>query len=118
MTDPLSMSSVDNVVLTEGIKFLYGQAGEVLKRWRERRRADGAQGEDARLRPPEGLLDSPVEQTEPRDDDADRLEVDLYQARRLLADYADGIEVPSRDDHLVIEQADALRRLLEACGVP
>jgi hypothetical protein len=42
------------------------------------------------------------------------VENELREIRRLLADYADGIEVPKPGDHLVAEQADALRRLLEA----
>lgn len=114
MADPFSAAALGGVVLTEGIKFLYRQAGEVLKRWRERREADGTNVEDARLRPPEGLLEGTVEQVEPQDDHADRLEEELRQARRLLADYAEGIEIPKPGDHLVAEQADALRRLLEA----
>ena len=35
MADPLTLAAVGAVALTEGIKFLYGQAGETLKRWRE-----------------------------------------------------------------------------------
>ena len=39
MVDPLTLSTIGAVALTEGIKFLYEQAGEVLKRWRERKDA-------------------------------------------------------------------------------
>ena len=39
MADPFTLGAVGAVVLTEGIKFLYGQAGEALKRWRERKAA-------------------------------------------------------------------------------
>ena len=114
MADPFSAAALGGVVLTEGIKFLYKQAGEVLARWRQRRDKGGTDVQDARLRPPEGLLDGTVEPVEPRDDYAERLEDDLREARKLLSDYADGIEVPKPGDHLVTEQADALRRLLEA----
>ena len=38
MSEPLTLTGVGVVVLTEGIKFLYAQAGESLKRWRERNR--------------------------------------------------------------------------------
>ena len=102
------------MVLTEGIKFLYQQAGEVLARWRQRRDKDGTDVQDARLRPPVDLLDGTVEPVEPRDEYAERLEEDLREARKLLADYADGVEVPQPGDRFVTEQADALRRLLEA----
>jgi len=39
MSDPdtLSAAVIGSAALTEGIKFLYRQAGEILKRWRERR---------------------------------------------------------------------------------
>jgi len=114
MADPFSAAALGGVVLTEGIKFLYRQAGEVLKRWRERRDTGGAHAELATLQPPERLLEGTVQPVEPRDDQAERLEQELREARRLLADYAEGIETPKPGDHLVAEQADALRRLLEA----
>ena len=37
MVDPLTLSAIGVVAITDGIKFLYGQAGEILKRWRERK---------------------------------------------------------------------------------
>jgi hypothetical protein len=113
MADPFSAAALGGLVLTEGIKFLYQQAGEVLKRWRERREQGGAHIERATLRPPEGLLQGTVEPVEPQDDQAERLEQELRETRRLLADYAEGIAVPKPGDDLVAEQADALRRLLE-----
>ena len=39
VADPFTLAAVGAVAITEGIKFLYGQAGEVLKRWRERKAA-------------------------------------------------------------------------------
>ena len=114
MADPFSAAALGAVVLTEGIKFLYQQAGEVLKRWRQRRDQAATEVHAATLRPPEGLLEGSVEPVEPRDDQADRLAEDLRQARQLLADYADGIETPRPGDHLLVEQVDALRQLLEA----
>ena len=48
MVDPLSLSAIGAVALTEGIKFLYEQAGEVLKRWRDRKDA-GAKAAPAQL---------------------------------------------------------------------
>lgn len=114
MTDPFSPAAWGGVVLTEGIKFLYQQAGEVLKRWRERRERGTASARQATLRPPDGLLEGTVAPVEPRDDQAAFLERELRETRRLLADYAEGIEVPEPGDRVVTEQADALRRLLEA----
>lgn len=114
MADPFSAAAVGGLVLAEGIKFLYEQAGEVLRRWRERREQDGGTVREARLHPPEGLLEGTVERVQPRDDAAERLAGELRQSRQLLADYADGIETPRPGDELLVEQVDALRRLLEA----
>jgi hypothetical protein len=114
VTDPFSAGTLGGVVLTEGIKFLYQQAGEVLKRWRERRESGGAETERALLRPPKGLLQGTVQAVGPRDDQANALEEELRKMRRLLGDYAEGIEALSPGDQLVAQQTDALRRLLEA----
>jgi hypothetical protein len=54
--DPLSTLSV--AAVTEGVKFLYGQAGEFLSAWRRRR-----QDKDA---PPPRALDAPDGVTVPR----------------------------------------------------
>ena len=43
VSDPLTLAAVGAVALTEGIKFLYGQAGEALKRWRARQQAASAE---------------------------------------------------------------------------
>jgi hypothetical protein len=114
VADPFSSAALGGVVLTEGIKFLYQQAGEVLKRWREQRERGTALAEHATLHPPDGLFEGTVAPVEPRDDQAQHLEQELRETRRLLADYAEGIEVPKPGDRLVAEQVDALRRLLEA----
>lgn len=37
MPEPLTLAAVGGAVLAEGIRFLYGQATEAVKRWRERR---------------------------------------------------------------------------------
>jgi hypothetical protein len=114
MVEPISLAAVGGLALTEGIKFLYAQAGEVLKRWRERRDdSPAAPMQEARLRPPEGLLAGTPEAAEPRDELADRLEEELRETRRLLADYADGIETAREVDPAVLERVDALRGLLE-----
>lgn len=113
MTDPLSPSAMGAVALTEGIKFLYNQAGEVLKRWREARSSGKGIVRSAMLCPPEGLLVEGGEPVEPRDDVADSLWHELSEARKALTDYADGIEVARLGDQHVTAQVDALRRLLE-----
>ena len=58
--DPLTLSAIGGTILVEGIKFLYGQAGELLKSWRERRQKGDA-AEPPRLgSPPPNLLEGNV----------------------------------------------------------
>lgn len=113
MTDPMSAAALGAVALTEGIKFLYDQAGEVLKRWRNAHDSGKVISGSAMLNPPEGLLAGAVKPVEPRDDVADSLRLQLSNARKALTDYADGIEVARLGDQHVASQVDALRRLLE-----
>ncbi len=112
----LTAAAIGAAVLTEGIKFLYAQAGEVLKRWRERR--DGASGD----------ADSPevIPVTAPAkvfDGDLRDLEIDLERVapvearlrdlRRNLGDYADGVDEVDAKDVSLLAKVDALRTLLE-----
>lgn len=113
MADPITLSVLGGVALTEGVKFLYGQATELLKRRRERR--DGEAGavevEPAEVPELDGELRLPL-----RADAAvlDRVEPDLKELRRKLQDYADGVEAIGSEDRDLLESADAVRRLLEA----
>ena len=47
MPDPVTLAAVGGFALTEGIKFLYGQAGEALKHWQERKKAKAAAAAEA-----------------------------------------------------------------------
>ena len=114
MVDPsLSLAALGAVALAEGVKFLYGQATELLKRRRERRDA-AKKDEAAEALPaaPEGLLDGSL--TVPgdvaiSDTDADQ----LIKLRSQLNVYADNLEPIRADDAELVKAADALRGLLE-----
>jgi hypothetical protein len=119
MVEPVTLAVVGTVALTEGIKFLYTQAGEVLKQWRERRDAaqtgtaepDNSGSMDIELSDAfEGQLSEPKIHF----DVLQRLEEDLREARKSLSDYADGIEKVDNSDEDLLAKIDALRRLLEA----
>jgi hypothetical protein len=117
--EPITLAAVGTVALTEGIKFLYTQAGEVLKRWRERRdhdestaaKADASEPIDIEL--PEAF-EGQLSEPKIHFDVLTRLDEDLRETRKNLADYAEGIEVVDDSDRKLLEQTDALRRLLEA----
>jgi hypothetical protein len=116
MADPITLTLVGTVVLTEGIKFLYGQAGELLKRWRER--SDAAQtGTVEAIESP--LIASPEifeGALSPLKADVNRireLESGLRKLRNDLADYAQGIDTIDPSNSALISTTDALRQQLE-----
>jgi hypothetical protein len=115
MVEPFSLGVLGAVAATEGIKFLYGQAAEVLKRWRERRSDDGPAAQapipvdSAAARLLEGELEAPTV-------DFAALQSRHEEIRQLagtLGNYAGGIEVPEADDRGLSDAVDRLRRALE-----
>lgn len=118
MADALTLSALGGVAATEGIKFLYQQASELLTAWRDRRRRINA-GEE----PPEQvtvpIVDHHVLDAAPAGDVADIAVLDregraLVQLAGALSPYADGLADVELDDEELAEQAGRLRALLEA----
>nr|WP_052478812.1 hypothetical protein [Kibdelosporangium sp. MJ126-NF4]CEL20764.1 hypothetical protein [Kibdelosporangium sp. MJ126-NF4]CTQ89677.1 hypothetical protein [Kibdelosporangium sp. MJ126-NF4] len=109
MPDPLTLSVLGGAALTEGIKFLYGQATELLKRRRERK--DAKAELPAETPALEGELRQPL-QVDPAA--LERLEPDLRELRRGLQDYVDELEPVDSSDERLLETADAVRQILEA----
>jgi len=119
VADPVTLAVLGGLAATEGIKFLYSQAGEVLKAWRERRKAKAAEpqaGDDP--------LEVPVEANEilDRGTTAAVVDVSVLEARQqelvrlvgALSPYALGqVEIDLADEELA-ERAGELRALLEA----
>jgi hypothetical protein len=118
MSDPLTLTVLGSLAATEGIKFLYNQASELLMAWRARRqRASPSDTDSGQLRVPivaNDILDgTPVE---PVADSAvlDRERRSVVQLIGALSPYAQGqADIDLRDDELA-EQAGQLRALLEA----
>jgi hypothetical protein len=115
--DPVTLSALGAVALTEGIKFLYGQAGEILKRYRERRQAD----EEGRPQPPEpiqvkdpGILAGRLEPAEMDIDAAERMQADLTALAGRLGNFANGLEEVDPRDEDLLQATEALRRTIEA----
>jgi hypothetical protein len=112
--DPLSLGVLGGAALTEGIKFLYGQVTELLKRRRDKTgMTAGTAVEPAvvsAVQPAvlDGPLEKPVDQAAVEDNQARLLEL-----RRALGDYADGLAEPDPADPRLLEQVAALRGLLE-----
>jgi hypothetical protein len=116
--EPFSLAALSAVTLTEGVKFLYGQAGEILKRRRERKKAE----EEGRPVPaPEpveirdqGILEGELAPAMVDLETVERLEEDLKVLSQRLGNYAGGIEEVDPGDQELLQTFDALRRVLEA----
>jgi hypothetical protein len=118
MVDPLSATVLGGVAVTEGIKFLYGQATELLRRRAARRDAAAAAAKAAAepmaVEVPPDLL---AGQLAPVNEDAstvDELADELDKLRKQLSDYLDGIKAPDAADPELNRTVDALRTALES----
>jgi hypothetical protein len=118
MADPVTLAVLGSWAAAEGIKFLYGQAAEVLKAWREQRRSADADKQ------PSSQVPVPILTTEAFDTTPERCLADLKlldtehraltQLLGALAPYAQGQADIDLDDTELAEQAGKLRALLEA----
>jgi hypothetical protein len=115
--EPISLVVLGGLLATEGVKFLFGQATEVLKAWRERRRAAATEEE----LPAE--LDVPITATDVLDGTPTSSKVDVAVVTRELDELtrrvgelslalSDGTPVDAADEELAAS-AGALRELLE-----
>jgi hypothetical protein len=120
MAEPITLALLGSVMLTEGIKFLYGQAGEVLKRWRERKVSSGkeaAQPAEVTLLSPtpaadvlEGTMAPPVIHFDRVEPLADSM-LGLWNSVGM---YAQGLKDVDPSDADLVAKTDTLRRQLEA----
>jgi hypothetical protein len=112
--EPLSLTVLTASALTEGIKFLYTQAGELLRRRRERK--DGA-AVSAEASPPSPEARAVlVGHLEPLRIDfaaAERLESEIRALRAGLGDVAEEIEPADVGNQDLLDATDALRRAME-----
>jgi hypothetical protein len=129
--DPATIATLGAPLLQEAIKSVVSLAGDALRRWRERRETRsagprGAAGEEALSGAPgmpevvpaaiemPDILEGKLERIEYHLDRVERLEDDLKDLRRRLADHADGVEPVDPENADVVEATEALRRVLEA----
>ncbi|WP_147425021.1 hypothetical protein [Bailinhaonella thermotolerans] len=96
MSDPISLAVLGGAALTEGIRFLYDQAGAALERRRERRRTPD-------------IVSEPDELPEPDEARVAALEAQIRALRGDLEGRA-----AAGDDADLRRRADALRVVLEA----
>ncbi|HVQ91729.1 MAG TPA: hypothetical protein VMU51_11895 [Mycobacteriales bacterium] len=118
MAEPLSIAAIGAVALTEGVKFLYGQAGELLARWRARRSAPDPAAEVAAapvvLALPPAAFTGSLAPVAVDYDLVERLAGQLKDLAADLAPYAGGFDEIDPTDQALLGRVDALRLALEA----
>jgi hypothetical protein len=111
MVEPITLAALGATALAEGIKFLYAQAGETIKWWRERKSAADPVPvvEQAPVKTP--LTPKPADPAV-----VERLEEDIRKLRGALAVYADDVAPEPVDEKNpdLLATVDALRQALEA----
>jgi hypothetical protein len=111
--EAVTLAAIGAVALSEGVRFLYDQAGEAIRWWRERRAEP-----DAEARPLPVVDDAPVDLEPATVDTAalERLEPDIRALRAALRPYVDDIDPDPVDpaDADLVAVVDALRRAMEA----
>jgi len=115
MVDPVTtLAGVATTVLTEGVKWLFTQAGDALRRWRERREAKTAEPPPPADPGSPEIFEGELGPLTMDTNVVERLAADIKDLRRVLMDYAEGVEEVRPDDHELLQTADGLRRVLEA----
>jgi hypothetical protein len=115
MPDPITLAALGTIAVTEGVKFLYNQAGELIKYWREKKKAAAAteQPKPPEVKLPE-VFEGQLAAPKVHDDILDRVQQNISDARKELSEYADGVQEIEPGNEAILAQVDALRRLLEA----
>jgi len=112
MADPLSLAVLGGAAATEGIKFLYGQAAEVIKAWRTRR-----EDREQPLEVP--IVDTSVLDAQPTGTTVNpavltQAHTTMLELWQQLAPYAQDLQNVEATDGELARAAGELRALLEA----
>jgi hypothetical protein len=113
MIEPISLGAVGVFALTQAIKFLHAEAGELLKHRRESKDGARQEGAEPELRPPADIIERAVYPARPNAERLARLEAKLRERRRSIADYADDVDAVDPSNVALLEHVDELRRLIE-----
>jgi hypothetical protein len=113
MVEPFSAAALGALAATEGIKFLYGQAAEVLKRRRDRKAGKTEASLAPIPVPDQNVLEGKLEPPKVDFDAAERLHEDIETLADALGKYAGGLRDPDPNDQDLAVAADGLRRALE-----
>ncbi|MBF6543345.1 hypothetical protein [Nocardia brasiliensis] len=118
MEEFLSLAALGTVALSEGVRFLYDQAGELLRRRRARAGSD-TESETGTDRETPPIVTEPEQLPAPDMAQVQRFEPELRALRGDLHEYAAGVDPVAPSDERLLHLVDALRRVLETIhGTP
>lgn len=114
MPEPVTLAVLGGVALTEGVKFLYAQAGEAIKRHYENKKA----AQQAATIPSEGkipdAIEAPSNALTIHTDELEKTLPRLTELRSELNLYGDGTLPVENSSSAMLKAADELRGLLES----
>ncbi|WP_280314747.1 hypothetical protein [Nocardia wallacei] len=113
MVEPISLSILGGALLTEGVKFLYGQASALVDR--RRTKADRANEDAAALaaQPAAGVLSSAWNPQSPDSSVLNQVEPSARMLVTTLNPYVTGALKIDPHDPVLLSAVDALRKTLE-----
>lgn len=119
MSTTITLATVGLTVITEGVKFLYGQATELLKIYRQKKESKGKEAksniEISSIAKFPDIFESNL--TIPLKFNGDvlvELEPQLRSLRKEISDYAEEIEKIDQGNLILMEKINALRLILES----
>lgn len=119
--DDMTLSGVGLTALTQGVSFLYAQAGELLRRRRERLTETDQQPDSTTVELPPVAFPAGIFNQQPNSDGVivgrdliDEVAPRLRALRQSLLPYTDDTEDLDRSSVEVLNEIDELRRILEA----
>jgi hypothetical protein len=116
MAEPITMT-LAGIALTEGVKFLYGQASDILKRWRDRKdkanESPTGETEAIETKLPDSAFEGQLSNPKIHFNKVEHFEDDLEALRDSLAVYLIGDRQIDAADTKLAERVDALRLVLQ-----
>lgn len=119
MPDPITLT-LGTVALTEGVKFLYGQAGELIKHWREHRDTASKEGAEtlatasAQVTLPTDVFEGNLTSPQIHHDALTKLAEPMIDIKAALSSYAEGDKDVDPANQELLAKVNALRDILEA----
>ena len=113
--DPITLTSVGTVVISKGVKFLYNEATDLLKRWKDRKeKAEAPNVEPAQITLPAQVFEGQMQQPQIHFDALGKVQTELLASRSALTAYVDGLQDIDPHNQEFVASVEALRELLEA----